>query len=166
MLQAAAGALLTVNLGDGFETRVLRLSTGEMERLTGGWYVRYSPTGHTPTCDSALLDGRLCADGRSLRPGGDGADRIARGSLGICSRVFYLRYWTLILCVLRVSRTLLFYTGVRGTLGFGRYSPVWVDREGASREIDPGWLLEGQALFGNLFKGFLSPILESSSTRV
>ena len=39
----------------------------------------------------------------------------------------------------------LFYTGVRGTLGFGRYSPVWVDREGASREIDPGWLLEGQA---------------------
>ena len=128
VLPGAAGALLTVNLGDGFETRVLRLSTGEMERLTGGWYVRYSPTGHIVylTEDFVLMAARFDPEAMEL----------------IGSPV---ALWESVQGFSISDTGKLFYTGVRGTLGFGRYSPVWVDREGASREIDPGWLLEGQA---------------------
>lgn len=127
VLPGAAGALLTVNVGDGWETRVLRLSTGEMERLTGGWYVRYSPAGHIVYLTEyyVLMAARFDPDAMEL--------------IGSPVALWGAQAFS-------ISDTgKLFYTGVRGTPGIGRYSPVWVDREGASREIDPGWLLEGQA---------------------
>jgi serine/threonine-protein kinase len=114
---------------DGERIQAVDVETGEVKDLTPGTYPRYSPTGHLLFMDD---DNNLLAapfDVESLELTG-AAVPVAEGLLALANGTGFFA----------ISETgkLVYLTG---TAGFA--NPVWVERDGTVREIDPGWRIQG-----------------------
>ena len=126
-------AVYQVNEPDGARRiQAVDVETGEVKDLATGRYPRYSTTGHLLFLDAyeAILLAapfdleKLELTGAAL-PVAEGLLPVAGGNPGHFA----------------VSRTgrLVYRTGVQG----GSPAPVWVERDGTAREIDPGWRTPG-----------------------
>ena len=112
-------------------------TAGEVKDLTNGGFPRYSPTGHLLFLDD---DATLLAapfDVERLELTG-AAVPVAEG-LGV------LGNGTGFFAVSQTG-TLVYHTGALG----GSHTPLWVERDGTAREIDPGWSVPGSPTFSSL----------------
>ena len=121
--------LFMAQLGRGFEVRTVSLETGEMEFLVAGLVARYVATGHL-----LFLDNEESLFAAPFQP----------GSLELGASV-------------PISETVAFYAiSESGKLvytsggGASAYTVVWVDRDGRTREVDPGWVMPGQPQYTSL----------------
>ena len=127
-----------MNRGGGVDRiQVVDLETGEVKDLTAGTYPRYSPTGHLLFLDddTNLLSVPFDEEGLELT---GAAVPVAVGLATLTNgRGFY---------AVSQTGTLVYRTGAGG----GSMTPVWVDRDGTAREIDPGWTLGASTILSSL----------------
>ena len=115
---------------DGRRIQAVDVETGEVKDLTPGTFPRYSPTGHLLFLDE---DATLLAapfDVERLQLTGAAVpvvEGVAVAPLGY--GIFAVSQ----------SGTLVYRTATAG----GLFTPVWVERDGTAREIDPGWRTQG-----------------------
>ena len=122
--------------------QALDLETGEIKDLTPGQTPHYSPTGHLLFMEAN--EGTLLAapfDAKNLELTG-AAVPLAEGVRQ------HPQAWPFF--ALSQSGRLVYRTGSSG----GLHTPVWVERDGTFREIDPGWQFPGN---NNLSSLALSP---------
>ena len=126
-------------LGEGgFRIQAVDVETGEVKDLTPGTHPRYSPTGHLLFIDDAATLLAAPFDARSLELTG-AAMPVAEGLALLASGLGFFA----------VSETgTLVYRTDAGVFGSG--TPVWVERDGTAREIDPGWTVRTDAIASSL----------------
>jgi len=136
VLPGGRGVVFTTEGPDGFRLQAVDVETGEVKNLTPGMFPRYSPTGHLLFIDD---DATLLAapfDVESLELTG-AAVPVAEG-----------------LVAPEVARS--FAVSQTGRLVYRKgaverfHTPVWVGRDGAAREIDPGWRVQGDPQLSSL----------------
>ena len=111
--------------------QALDLETGEVKDLTPGKVPRYSPTGHLLFMDAN--EGTLLAapfDTKNLELTGAAVPVVE----GVLQHPQGWSFWDI-----SASGRLVYRTGSGG----GLHTPVWVERDGTFREIDPGWEFPG-----------------------
>ena len=126
VLPGGRGVVFMTGGPDGRRIQAVDVETGDVTDLTPGTYPRYSPTGHLLFIDD---DATLMAapfDVESLELTG-AAVPVAEG-LAVSSR------GTGFFAVSQTG-TLVYRTGASG----GLVRPLWVERDGVAREIDPQW---------------------------
>jgi dipeptidyl aminopeptidase/acylaminoacyl peptidase len=128
---------MTVRPGNEYTIQAVDVETGEVKLLTPGSYPRYSPTGHLLFLDeddnllAAPFDvERLELTGAAV-PLAEGLTQLGNGT------GFF---------AVSQTGTLVYRTG-----SFERFlAPVWVERDGTVREIDPGWGTQGNPTFSSV----------------
>ena len=129
-LPGGRSAVYTANGPNRVNERVqaVDLETGEIKDLTSGTYPRYSPTGHLLFVE---------AGGSTLLAAPFDVDRLEfTGSAvpvveGLLQHPNWFQFYAL-----SQSGRLVYRTGAATT---DDVTPVWVERDGTFREIDPGW---------------------------
>jgi serine/threonine-protein kinase len=114
------------------EVRALRLAKGEMTTLTTGMFPSLTPTGHLLyfTADSTLMAAPFDAEKLELAgPAIPLLERVSENGTG-----YFFASWS-------GTGTLLYRSGGR----VGLFEPVWVERDGITRAIDPGWSFQGNS---------------------
>ena len=114
------------------------LETGEIKDVTGGGYPRYIPTGHLLFVE---------ADGSRLFAAPFDIDRLELTGPAAPAAENLLQHssdWQFF--AVSNTGTLLYRTGSER----GRVAPVWVERDGTDREIDPGWTVPADPVFSSL----------------
>ena len=135
VLRGGRGVVFMARSPSGFRIQAVDLETGEVKDLTPGSNPRYSPTEHLLFLDE---DGTLLAapfDVETLEltgaavPVAEGlaVDQNGTGRFSVSQ-----------------AGTLVYRTGASAGAGAGSLTPVWVERDGTAREIDPGWRTEGR----------------------
>ena len=136
VLPGGRGAVFTTLAPGGFRIQAVDVATSEVKDLTPGTFPRYSPTGHLLFIDAA---GTLFAapfDVENLELTG-AAVPVAEGLALVGGLGFF---------AVSQTGTLVYRTGAAG----GLLAPVWVERNGTAREIDPGWSILGGPTFSSL----------------
>ena len=134
------GSFVYSVVGDeGSRIQAVDVATGEAKDLTAGQAPMYSTTGHLlfqDATESILLAAafdveRLELTGPAL-PLAEGLLRVGGANVANVG----------------ISQTgrLVYRTGVLG----GNVTPVWVERDGTAREIEPGWRTPGTSVFSSL----------------
>jgi len=137
VLPGGTGAVFAAARPGGSVIGAVDLETGEEKVLTSGTHPRYSPSGYLLfiSDDATLLAAPF--DVESLELTG-AAVPLAEDLVLLGNGVGFFA----------VSETgkLVYRTGAGG----GFLAPVWVDRDGTAREIDPGWRTAGGPTFSSL----------------
>ena len=120
----------------GDRIQAVDVETGEVKDLAPGTYPRYSPTGHLLFIDDDVL-WAVPFDVESLELT-DAAVPVAEGLAVLGNGLGFFD--------LSQTGTLVYRTGAAG----GSLTPVWVERNGTAREIDPGWSVRGDPLYSSL----------------
>jgi serine/threonine-protein kinase len=133
VLPSGRGAVFTIERGGGVLTEdiaAVQFATGEVTVLARGTLARYAATGHLlwTTADGTLMAAPFDEHGLSLT---GPAMPVLEGV-----RVNPIASTDL---ALSQTGTLVYRTGgmIRSTA-----QPVWVERDGTTREIDPGWRID------------------------
>jgi serine/threonine-protein kinase len=131
VLPGGKGVVFLTRGQDGDRIQAVDVETGEVKDLTPGTYPRYSPTGHLLfiDADAVLLAAPFDAERLELT---GAALPVAEGltvSNNDGSGFFAVSQ----------TGTLVYRAGAAGASA----TPVWVERDGTAREIDPGWSLIG-----------------------
>ena len=132
VLPDGRGVVFATRGPDGFRIQAVDVETGEVKDLTPGTQPRYSPTGHLLFLDDAatLLGAPFDVERLELTGAavpvveGVSVTSVGNGRFAISQ-----------------SGTLVYRTA---TAAGGSLTPVWVQRDGTAREIDPGWRTEGR----------------------
>jgi len=137
VLPGGRGVVFTVQGPNGRRLQVVDVETGEVNDLTPGQFPKYSPTGHLLFLDE---DGTLLAapfDVESLELTGVAVPVVEGVAVLGNGQGFF---------AVSQTGTLVYRTGSAG----GFQTPVWVERDGTPREIDPGWRTPGHPLQSSL----------------
>ena len=138
VLPGGRGVVFATLGGDGFRIQAVDVETGEVKDLTPGTHPRYSPTGHLLFIDDAATLLAAPFDAESLELTG-AAMPVAEGLALLTSGLGFFA----------VSETgTLVYRTDAGVFGSG--TPVWVERDGTAREIDPGWTVRTDPIASSL----------------
>ena len=140
VLPSGMGVLYMAGGADRTNQRIqaLDLETGEVKDLIPGQTPRYSPTGHLLFVDAN--EGTLLAapfDAKNLELTG----AVLPVAEGVLQDAFGNQFFDI-----SASGRLVYRTGSREDL----VTPVWVERDGTFREIDPGWTLPFDAFSSSL----------------
>ena len=138
VLPDGRGVVFTTLGRGGFRIQAVDVETGEVKDLTPGTHPRYSPTGHLLFIDDAATLLAAPFDVESLELTG-AATPVAEGLAVLVSGLGFFA----------VSRTgTLVYRTDAAVFASG--TPVWVERDGTAREIDPGWTVRTEATSSSL----------------
>ncbi len=139
VLPGGRGVVFTVSGPGGYRLQVVDVETGEVKDLTPGTFPRYSPTGHLLFLDE---DGTLLAapfDVESLELTGVAVPVVEGVALLASGPGFF---------AVSQTGTLVYRTG--GFTSGESVTPVWVERDGTAREIDPPWRTQGTPINSSL----------------
>ena len=131
VLPGGRGAVYMVRGVSGFRLQAVDLVTGEVKELMPGRYPRYSVTGHLLFLDD---DGTLFSvpfDADELEVTGAPIPIVRGVAMGGTGAGFY---------AVSEDGGLVYRTGS----GASALRPVWVERDGTAREIDPSWRIQGR----------------------
>ena len=132
------GVVFTTLGRGGFRIQAVDVETGEVKDLTPGTFPRYSPTGHLLFIDDAATLLAAPFDVESLELTG-AAVPVAEGLAVLVSGLGFF--------AVSQTGTLVYRTGAAV---FASGTPVWVERDGTAREIDPGWTVGTEATSSSL----------------
>ena len=138
VLPDGRGVVFTTLGRGGFRIHAVDVETGEVKDLTPGTFPRYSPTGHLLFIDD---DATLLAapfDVESLELTG-AAVPVAEGLAVLVSGLGFF--------AVSQTGTLVYRTAAAV---FASGTPVWVERDGTAREVDPGWTVGTEATSSSL----------------
>ena len=127
VLPDGRGVVFTTLGPGGFRIQAVDVETGEVKDLTPGTHPRYSPTGHLLFIDDAATLLAAPFDAGSLELTG-AAIPVAEGLAMLVSGLGFFD--------VSQSGTLVYRTDAAVSASG---TPVWVERDGTAREIEPGW---------------------------
>ena len=139
VLPGGRGVVFMTRGADGDRIQAVDVETGEVKDLTSGTFPRYSPTGHLLFMDD---DATLLAapfDVERLELTG-AAVPVAEGLAVLGNGTGFFA----------VSQTGTLVYRTRGGGTGESVTPVWVERDGTAREIDPEWRTQGTPNFSSL----------------
>ena len=122
----------------GFRIQAVDVETGEVKDLTPGTHPRYSATGHLLFIDDAATLMAAPFDVESLELTG-AAMPVAEGLAVLVSGLGFF--------AVSQTGTLVYRTSAAV---FASGTPVWVERDGTAREIDPEWTVRTEATSSSL----------------
>ena len=137
VLPGGRGVVFMTRAADGARIQAVDVETGEVKDLARGTYPRYSPTGHLLFLDEAATLLAAPFDVERLELTGAAAP-VAEGLAVTGNGIGFF--------AVSQTGTLVYRTGAAG----GSHTPVWVERDGTAREIDPGWSVLGNLIFSSL----------------
>ena len=138
VLPDGRGVVFTTLGPGGFRIQAVDVETGEVKDLTPGTHPRYSPTGHLLFIDDAATLLAAPFDAGSLELTG-AAIPVAEGLAMLVSGLGFFD--------VSQSGTLVYRTDAAVSASG---TPVWVERDGTAREIEPGWTVSTEATSSSL----------------
>ena len=132
------GVVFTTLGQGGFRIQAVDVETGEVKDLTPGTHPRYSATGHLLFIDDAATLLAAPFDVERLELTG-AAMPVAEGLAVLVSGLGFF--------AVSHTGTLVYRTSAAV---FASGTPVWVERGGTAREIDPGWTVRTEATSSSL----------------
>ena len=138
VLPGGTGAVFAVSASGDFRIQAVDLETGEVTELTAGTHPRYSATGHLLfiSDDATLLAAPF--DVESLE--------LTVAAVPVAEDLVVLGFGVGFFAVSETGK-LVYRTGT----GAGAFLvPVWVERDGNVREIDPGWRTQGNPTWSSV----------------
>ena len=138
VLPGGRGVVFTTRGPGGFRIQAVDVETGEVKDLTPGTHPRYSSTGHLLFIDDAATLLAAPFDEESLELTG-AAIPVAEGLAMLVSGLGFFD--------VSQSGTLVYRTDAAVSASG---TPVWVERDGTAREIEPGWTVSTEATSSSL----------------
>ena len=138
VLPDSRGVVFTTLGRGGLRIQAVDVENGEVKDLTPGTFPRYSSTGHLLFIDDAATLWAAPFDVESLELTG-AAVPVAEGLAVLISGLGFF--------AVSQTGTLVYRTDAAV---FASGTPVWVERDGTAREIDPGWTVGTEATSSSL----------------